>query len=136
MSWDKHATAQRPRGSEPPKLMGVNVVYLGVASDAAAAGVSDGGSPAMGDVFRLLPGAVITFGRSELCEVTIKSEQLSQAHSLISILPGQEPKLVLADLRSRNGTWVGQRNAPVHMLEVGGEFSLARAFRFRCQPVG
>ncbi len=112
------------------------IVYLGIVPDAARSGVTDGAALRVGDAFRLLPGAAITFGRSELCEVTIPSDQLSRAHALISFLPGSGTELALIDLRSRNGTWMRDHKAPVHHVGPGGEFTLAKAFRFRCQPAG
>ncbi len=136
MSWDKRATTRRQGAPEPERAAGMYIVYLGTVHEAAAAGVTDGASLRVGDAFRLLPGAAITFGRSELCEVTIQSDQLSRAHALITFLPGNGTELALVDLQSRNGTWVRDHEAPVHHVGPGAEFILARAFRFRCQPAG
>jgi pSer/pThr/pTyr-binding forkhead associated (FHA) protein len=133
MSWDSKATVRRS-GNEPARRAGMHVVYLGLTQDAQHQGITEAGELRVGDSFRLLPGAAITFGRGHLCEVTIPSEQLSRAHAMISFVPGDEVGLVLVDLRSRNGTWVKDRSASVHHLSSGAEFNLARAFRFRCQP--
>jgi len=136
MSWDKRATTRRAGTPAPDRAAGMYIVYLGIATEAAAAGVSDGGALRVGDAFRLLPGVAITFGRSELCEVTIQSEQLSRSHALITFLPGDGTELALVDLKSRNGTWVESNDGPVHHVGPGAEFTLAKAFRFRCQPAG
>lgn len=112
----------------------MHVVYVGVTEYASAAGILEPRDLKIGDAFRLLPGAVITFGRSGLCEVTITSEEVSRAHAMVSFLPGSQSRLALVDLESRNGTWVGERSAPVQQLAAGAEFSIAKAFRFRCQP--
>ena len=136
MSWDKRATTRRPGAPEPKRAAGMYIVYLGIVGEAVSAGVTDAAALRVGDAFRLLPGAAITFGRSELCEVTIPSDQLSRAHALITFLPGSGTELALVDLRSRNGTWVREHQAPVHHVGPGGEFTLAKAFRFRCQPAG
>ena len=130
--WDNKATVRRP-GNEPNRKSGVYVVYLGLTDLAAHQGVVEPGDLRVGDSFRLLPGAAITFGRSPLCEITIPSDALSRAHAIISFAPGKDVGFVLVDLRSRNGTWVKGRSAPVHHLTPGAEFTLAQAFRFRCQ---
>jgi hypothetical protein len=133
VSWDKRATVRRP-GNEPRRQSGVHIVYLGLTSDADRDGLEQPATLRAGDSFRLLPGAAITFGSSTLCEVTIASPQLSRAHALISFVPGLSAQLVLVDLMSRNGTWVDGRGAPIQRVEIGGEFTLARAYRFRIQP--
>lgn len=136
MSWDKRATTRRQGAPKPERAAGMYIVYLGIVPEAAASGVTDAASLRVGDAFRLLPGAAITFGRSDLCEVTIPSDQLSRAHALITFLPGSGTELALVDLRSRNGTWMRDHAAPVHHVGPGGEFTLAKSFRFRCQPAG
>lgn len=134
MSWDKRATVRRP-GNEARRDKGVFIVYLGLTEQAQARGVPEPRSLRVGDSFRLLPGAAITLGRSELCEITVDTEQLSRAHALISFVPGPEPKLMLVDLLSRNGTWVEGNGAPAQSLDPGAVFSLAQAYRFRVQAV-
>ena len=130
--WDKKATVRRP-GNEPHRRSGVYVVYLGLTDLAVHQSVAEPEDLRVGDSFRLLPGAAITFGRGRLCEITIGSEALSRAHAMISFAPGDDVGLVLVDLRSRNGTWVEGPSAPVHHLLPGSDFALAQTFRFRCQ---
>ncbi len=112
----------------------MHIVYVGLTPQAAELGIAEPTDLKLGDAFRLLPGAVITFGRSGLCEVTISSREVSRAHAMISFLPGSQSMLALVDLGSRRGTWVGERTAPVQQLSAGAEFTIARTFRFRCQP--
>jgi pSer/pThr/pTyr-binding forkhead associated (FHA) protein len=133
MSWDSRATVRRP-GNAPSRGAGMYIVYVGLTESAEGDGLDRPTSMRVGDSFRLLPGAAITFGRSELCEVTIPSQQLSRAHALISFVPGNGAELLLVDLGSRNGTWVDGRGAPVQRIQPGAEFTLARAYRFRVQP--
>ncbi len=135
MTWDKRATVRRP-GNEARRDKGVFIVYLGLTEQAAARGVPEPRQLRVGDSFRLLPGAAITLGRSELCEITIDAEQLSRAHALVTFVPGHDAKLMLVDLMSQNGTWVEGRGAPMHELAAGAVFSLAKAYRFRIQAVG
>ena len=134
MSWDKRATQRRPDAPVPRRSDGMHIVYVGITEYATTAGIAEPHDLKIGDAFRLLPGAVITFGRSGLCEVTISSEEVSRAHALVSFLPGSQSHIALVDLDSRKGTWVGERTAPVQQLSAGAEFSIAKAFRFRCQP--
>ncbi len=134
MSWDKRATQRRPDAPKPRRSDGMHIVYVGITVQADATGIAEPEDLKIGDAFRLLPGAVITFGRSGLCEVTISSEEVSRAHAMVSFLPGSQSRLALVDLDSRHGTWVGERTAPVQQLAAGAEFSIAKAFRFRCQP--
>jgi pSer/pThr/pTyr-binding forkhead associated (FHA) protein len=112
----------------------MNIVYVGLTEYAVASGIGEPDDLNIGDAFRLLPGAVITFGRSGLCEVTISSDDVSRAHAMVSFLPGSQSRIALIDLDSRKGTWVGERTVPVQQLAAGAEFSIAKAFRFRCQP--
>src|SRR5262245_51928575 len=114
----------------------MHIVYLGLTAEAAAEGVREPNSLRVGDAFRLLPGAVITFGRSDLCEITISCSSVSRAHAMVSFLPGSSTQIALVDLNSRRGTYVGERMAPVQQLAAGAEFAIANAFRFRCQLAG
>ncbi|MCA9624990.1 MAG: FHA domain-containing protein [Myxococcales bacterium] len=133
MAFDKLATIRR--SSEPPvRRTGAYIVYLGLTPKAAERGLAELPEPRIGDSFRLLPGAAITFGKSRLCEVTLPTDDLSRAHAMISFVPGDAFQLLLVDLLSKNGTWVEGRSAPLHYLGPGGEFELARCYRFRCQP--
>jgi hypothetical protein len=133
-SWDKRATQRRQDAPEPRRADGMHIVYLGITDDARQAGIREPEGLRVGDAFRLLPGAVITFGRDELCEVTVPSREVSSTHALVSFLPGSQARLLLADLGSDTGTWVGDRRAPVQQLAAGAEFTLGKTFRFRCQP--
>jgi pSer/pThr/pTyr-binding forkhead associated (FHA) protein len=112
----------------------MHIVYLGITQYAVAVGIEEPINLHIGDAFRLLPGAVITMGRSQLCEITIPCQEVSRAHALVSFLPGSQARLALVDLGSREGTWVGEQSSPVQQLSAGAEFSIAKAFRFRCQP--
>jgi pSer/pThr/pTyr-binding forkhead associated (FHA) protein len=133
MSWDKRATVRRP-GNEAKRDRGMFIVYVGLSPEAVAQGIADPSTLRVGDSFRLLPGSAITLGRSELCEITVDDDALSRAHALVSFVPGPDTKLVLVDLKSQNGTWVGGRGAPVQHIEPGAVFSLAKTYLFRVQP--
>jgi len=134
MSWDKRATTRQASRPSGERTTGMAVVYLGLTDQAAQDGVADAATLRIGDSFRLLPGAAITFGRDKLCEITIDSLKLEPAHAVVALLAGEPVRLALIDLGSREGTWVHGHVAPVHLLEAGGELVLAQAFRFRCQP--
>lgn len=134
MTWDKRATVRRPAETPPKRSSGVYLVYLGLTDKAARRREPEPASLQVGDVFRLLPGKAITIGRSRLCEVTVEAASVSSAHALVSFMPGDDLRLALVDLDSRTGTKVDGRRAPVQYLEAGGEFVVADAYRFRCQP--
>jgi pSer/pThr/pTyr-binding forkhead associated (FHA) protein len=136
MSWDKRATVRRVSDPPPKRSAGVYLVYLGLTENAARRDEPLPASLQVGDVFRLLPGKAITIGRSRLCEVTVDAVSVSSAHALLSFMPDPETRIALIDLDSRTGTKVEGRRAPVHYLEAGGEFVVADAYRFRCQPAG
>lgn len=112
------------------------LVFLGVDEEAAAAGIGDGSPLRSGDVFHLMPGRVMWLGRGAECDVCIPSTQLSRVHAVLAFVPVAEGQLVLADLDSRNGTWVDDRPTSVSFLGLGSEFCLAKAYRFRFQGVG
>jgi hypothetical protein len=131
-SWDKRKTTRR---SDSTLVEQADLVYLGVVPDAAAEGVSDDCGLSVGDRLRLRRGHAYTIGRSALCDVILHCEQLSQVHALVSLLPGMDGSLALVDLQSTNGCWVEGETGPMHKLGPGDEFQLARAHRFRYQPV-
>ncbi len=110
--------------------------YLGLASEAEAVGV-DGGAPLReGDLFHVMPGRVLLVGRGADCDVTIASSQLSRVHALIAFVPVAEGQLVIADLGSRNGTWVDDEQTAVCFLGLGEQFALAKAYCFRFESIG
>jgi FHA domain/Cyclin-dependent kinase inhibitor 3 (CDKN3) len=112
------------------------LVYVGVDEDALNAGLKDGSPLREGDVFHVVPGKVLWLGRGGECDVCIASSQLSRVHAVVAFVPVAEGQLVLADLDSRNGTWVGDEQTSVSFLGLGDEFTLARAFRFRYDGLG
>lgn len=127
MSWDKRTTIRRPGGAPPTRRAGMNIVYLGADRD------EEHGICA-GDTFRLLPGAAITIGASELCEVTIQSRELAPIQALVTHLPGRDPRVALVDISGGSGVSVDGRHAALHTIDAGTEFTLGGQFRFRCQP--
>lgn len=133
--WDKRATTRRA-GPPPSARDGAYLVYTGLSERARRDGIEEPASVSLGDAFRLLPGAVIALGRSDLCEVTIDAKSLSRRHAMVSFEPGAEVRLVLVDLNTRTGCWVEGRRAPVQKVAPGQTFELARYFCFRCQPAG
>lgn len=135
MSWDKRATTRQSGARPADKNRGVNIVYLGLSAYAEREGYGRGASLQVGDSFRLLPGAAIVLGSSELCEITIESQRLSPAHALLAFVPGADSTLMLVDLKSEHGTWVRGATDTVHFIEPGDAFELAEIYRFRCQPV-
>src|SRR5574340_1513237 len=58
------------------------------------------------DVFRLVPGQVVTVGRAPTNQIVIKDERCSRCHLEIFVSDGQ---WTLRDLDSRNGTLVGEQ---------------------------
>jgi hypothetical protein len=112
------------------------ITYLGLDAAAAEAGVGEGAPLRPGDVFHIMPGTVMWLGRAQLCQVRVASQQLSGIHALLAFVPAAEERLVLADLGSRNGTWIGDQQVAAAELEVGDRFSLARAFVFRFESIG
>lgn len=56
------------------------------------------------DVFRLMPGRNVTIGRSPTNQIVIKEDQASRHHAEIFLSEG---KWTVRDLKSRNGTAVG-----------------------------
>jgi protein-tyrosine phosphatase len=112
------------------------ISFVGVDADALAAGVPPAAPLREGDLFHVMPGYGIWLGRGAECDVTLASTQLSRLHAMIAFVPVAEMRLVLVDLNSRNGTWIGDEQINVHFLETGDEFTLARAYRFRFESVG
>ncbi len=110
--------------------------YLGLDPEAETAGVPDAAPLRPGDLFHVAPGGVLSFGRGSECDVCIASGQLSRVHCLVAFVPVGEGRLVLVDLKSRNGTWVEGQSAPVANIAVGEVFTLARAYRFRFEAIG
>jgi Nif-specific regulatory protein len=58
------------------------------------------------DVFRLVPGQVVTVGRAPTNQIVIKDERCSRMHLELFLSAGQ---WTLRDLESRNGTLVGDQ---------------------------
>jgi protein-tyrosine phosphatase len=112
------------------------LAYVGLDEEAAAAGLGDGSPLRSGDIFHIMPGSVLWLGRGAECDVTITSTQLSRVHAVVAFVPVAEGQLVLADLDSRNGTWVDDQQTSVTFLGVGDEFTLAKAYRFRFAGMG
>ena len=112
------------------------VSYLGLDTDAKAAGVRDGAPLRPGDVFHIMPAKVIWLGRGADCDITIPSTQLSRIHAMLAFVPVAEGKLLLADADSRNGTWLRDTPTTVAYLKTGDVFTLAKAYRFRFESVG
>ncbi|MEM1030830.1 MAG: FHA domain-containing protein [Myxococcota bacterium] len=133
--WDKRATERRKGSASPRARDGVYLVYVGLSDHARAHDTVEPATVALGDAFRLLPGAVIAVGRSELCEVTIDAPCLASHHALLTFAPGgpQTLDLLLIDLDTATGSWVEGRRAPVQRLHLGQTFELGRTFCFRCQ---
>ncbi|MBW2456385.1 MAG: FHA domain-containing protein [Deltaproteobacteria bacterium] len=135
------STPGAPRPSQPGLAPmshpgAATVQYLGLAPEAEAAGVGDGAPLRRGDLFHLMPGRVLLLGRSADCDITIASSQLSRVHALVAFVPASEGQLVVADLGSRNGTWVDDGRTEVTFLDLGQQFLLAKAYRFRFEAVG
>jgi hypothetical protein len=112
------------------------IAYVGLHPEAASAGVADASPLREGDVFHVMPGKVLWFGRGGECDVTITSGQLSRVHAMVAFVPVAEGRLLLIDADSRNGTWVNDKQTSVSYLDAGDEFTLARAYRFRFAAVG
>jgi hypothetical protein len=110
--------------------------YQGLDDEAEAAGVPDAAPLRAGDLFHVAPGGVLSFGRGSECDVCITSGQLSRVHALAAFVPVAEGRIVVVDLNSRNGTWIGDKKVTVAQIGVGDEFTLARAYRFRFEAIG
>ena len=135
MNWDKRGTQRRPDAPAPKRELGADIIFVGEMSDERKSRPNASGGLKVGDSIRILPGSAICIGRSHLCEIVIDSTDIAKAHALVTFLPGPDFELALIDLGSQTGTAVGRRTAPVHTLQPGDDFNLAKRFRFRCQPV-
>ncbi len=126
-----------PTGIAPLSHGGAATIsYLGLTQGAREAGVSEGGPLSDGDLFHILPGGSLTLGRDPHCDVSVGSSQLSRVHTLLAYVAVAEGKLLVADLGSRNGTWIDEEQTQVRFLITGETFSLARAYRFRFESIG
>jgi Nif-specific regulatory protein len=77
------------------------------------------------DVFRLVPGQVITIGRAPTNQIVIKDERCSRSHAEVFVSEG---KWVIRDLESRNGTIVGSKLIKSdHPLESGDIIRIGRS---------
>jgi Nif-specific regulatory protein len=56
------------------------------------------------DVFRLIPGRIITIGRAPTNQIVLREEQASRQHAELFVTDG---RWMIRDLESRNGTSVG-----------------------------
>ena len=61
----------------------------------------------------------ITVGRNALCEVVLRDPSVSQRHLTLTLDSGA---VVLRDLGSRNGTWIGRARVDEAQLHLGAEF--------------
>ncbi len=75
--------------------------------------------------FRLDPGAICQIGRDEQNTIVLADNQVSRRHAMLQCGPSGE--FFLADLGSRNGTWVNQRRVtalvalrPGDRINIGG----------------
>ena len=131
-----------PRGSSEPGIVPLSqtgaatISYVGLDPEAVEAGVRDAAPLRPGDTFHIMPGSVLWLGRDRGCLVRISSTQLSRIHAMVAFVPAAEDRLVLADVGSRNGTWIGEEQIAAAELEIGESFSLARAFVFRFDSIG
>lgn len=123
-------------GNAPLSLAGAaTLTYVGLEENAERAGLRD--APLRpGDAFHVSPGGALSIGRGTENDVTIASAQLSRVHCLLLFSPAMDDHLVVADLDSRNGTWIDGREVATGFLTPGEDVVLARAFRFRFESVG
>jgi len=123
-------------GNAPLSLAGAATLrYVGLEERAMRAGIRD--APLRpGDVFHISPGGALSLGRGSENDVVIASAQLSGVHCLVLFSPAMDDHLVVADLDSRNGTWVETAEVATGILAPGEDLVLARAFRFRFESVG
>jgi predicted component of type VI protein secretion system len=80
-----------------------------------------------------LPDRDVVVGRSEECNITLKTEEVSRQHCRLSIADGQ---LSVCDLGSRNGTLVNGREVMgVTALQDGDELQIGpMKFRVQTEP--
>ncbi len=123
-------------GEAPLSYTGAaNVVFLGIAAGAMAAGVTDPAPLRAGDTFHIMPDTLLSIGRDAKNDIVIASGQLSRFHVTLQFVPAEPGRLIVTDLASRNGTWAKGERRAVHFLTTGEEIELARAFRFRFESV-
>ena len=126
-----------PTGVAPLSHGGAATIsYLGLTPEARDADVAVGAPLNDGDLFHILPGGSMTLGRDPYCDVSVQSSQLSRLHTLLAYVAVAEGQLMVADLGSRNGTWVDGEQTQVRFLATGETFSLARAYLFRFESIG
>jgi len=123
-------------GNAPLSLAGAaTLTYVGLEEKAERAGIRD--APLRtGDAFHVSPGGTLSIGRGSENDVTIASAQLSRLHCMLLFSPAMDDHIVVADLDSRNGTWIDDREVAAGFLAPGEDVVLARAFRFRFESVG
>ncbi|MEM1029686.1 MAG: FHA domain-containing protein [Myxococcota bacterium] len=123
-------------GSVPLSLAGAATIrFVGMVEKAARAGVR--AAPLRpGDTFHVAPAHTLSVGRSPENDITIGDSRLSRYHCLLAFSPALEPDLLVVDLDSRHGTWMGGRELVTARWELGSELTLARSFRFRFESIG
>ncbi len=76
--------------------------------------------PDRGQAFSIYPGS-ITIGRTQECDVQINDEQISRTHLQLKVT---NASIVLRDLDSTNGTFIGGKLIKKALLADGNEVSL------------
>ena len=82
-----------------------------------------------GTAFPLRRGAAVYIGRSRSTPLQLASPHVGRAHALVSALPGNEPRAVVCDLSSTNGTFVRGKRVIADYLSPGDELYVA-GYRF------
>ncbi len=75
-------------------------------------------------VFRLMPGAVKTIGRSTTADFILDAGMVSRFHCRLTATP--DGKVEIQDLESTNGTFVNDRRVERGALEVGDRIRVGR----------
>jgi pSer/pThr/pTyr-binding forkhead associated (FHA) protein len=73
-----------------------------------------------------ISGEKFLIGRSESCQLRPKSDSVSRKHCIIVI---RDSKVLIQDLKSRNGTFVNEKRLPsdrAKVLEVGDQLSIGK----------
>jgi hypothetical protein len=112
------------------------LVYLGLADEAQSAGVMGAAPLREGDDFHVMPGEVLFIGRGKECDVVLATNQLSRVHAMVAFVRAFDDVLLLADLDSRNGTWVDDAPVTSRFVRTDEVFELARAYRFAFESIG